>query len=114
MDHPIYRIVSAKALGGYRIRVSFDDGSTRELDLEPVLHGELYGTSPGPSRLRCCGDRPGGAHACVAKRGRLRSGGPARLAPARGRNAGARSEVGSGRSVGSRTLPLHRARFACR
>ena len=49
MDHPIYRIVSAKALGGYRIRVSFDDGSARELDLEPVLHGELYGPLRDPA-----------------------------------------------------------------
>jgi hypothetical protein len=48
MDHPIYRIVSATPLGGYRIRVSFDDGSTRELDLEPVLHGELYGPLRDP------------------------------------------------------------------
>jgi hypothetical protein len=49
MDHPIYSIVSAKALGGYRIRVNFDDGSTRELDLEPVLHGELYGPLRDPA-----------------------------------------------------------------
>lgn len=71
MDHPIYRIVAAEPLGGYRIRVSFDDGSMRDLDLEPVLHGELYGPL---------------------------------------RHAGARPEVGLSRSVGRRTLPLHRVR----
>lgn len=49
MDHPIYRIVSVRFLGGYRIRVSFDDGSAREVDLEPVLHGELYGPLRDPA-----------------------------------------------------------------
>jgi len=43
MDHPIYRIVSVEPLGGYRLRVGFDDGIAREIDLEPILHGELYG-----------------------------------------------------------------------
>lgn len=42
MEHPIYRVTSVDHLGGYRLRVSFDDGLTRELDLEPVLEGELY------------------------------------------------------------------------
>ena len=49
MDHPIYRIVSVRSLGGYRIRVSFDDGSAREVDLEPVLRGELYGPLRDPA-----------------------------------------------------------------
>jgi len=43
MDHPIYRVTAAETLGDYRLRVSFDDGSTQEIDLEPVLEGELYG-----------------------------------------------------------------------
>jgi len=43
MDHPIYHIVSTEPLGGYRLRVGFDDGSIREIDFEPILHGELYG-----------------------------------------------------------------------
>jgi Protein of unknown function (DUF2442) len=42
MEHPIYRVTSVDHLGGYRLRVSFDDGVTRDLDLEPVLEGELY------------------------------------------------------------------------
>lgn len=42
MEHPIYRVTSVNHLGGYRLRVSFDDGLTRDLDLEPVLEGELY------------------------------------------------------------------------
>lgn len=42
MEHPIYRVTSVDHLGGYRLRVSFDDGVTRDLDLEPVLEGDLY------------------------------------------------------------------------
>ncbi|HEY6319952.1 MAG TPA: DUF2442 domain-containing protein [Thermoanaerobaculia bacterium] len=42
MEHPIYRVTSVDHLGGYRLRISFDDGLTRDLDLEPVLEGELY------------------------------------------------------------------------
>ena len=43
MEHPIYRVTSVEPLGDYRLRIGFDDGSTREIDLEPVLEGELYG-----------------------------------------------------------------------
>lgn len=43
MKHPIHRVTSVKLLGDYRIRVGFDDGSVREIDLEPVLEGEIYG-----------------------------------------------------------------------
>jgi Protein of unknown function (DUF2442) len=43
MQHPIYRVTSVEHLGGYRLRVGFDDGSSREIDLDPVLEGEMYG-----------------------------------------------------------------------
>jgi hypothetical protein len=42
MTHPIYRVISVDHLGSYRLRVSFDDGVTRELDLGPMLEGELF------------------------------------------------------------------------
>ena len=58
MDHPIYRIVSAEFLGGYRIRVGFDDGSAREIDLEPLLHGELYGPLREPALFAAVGIDP--------------------------------------------------------
>ena len=41
--HPIYRITSLKALPDYRLEVGFDDGFRREINLEPVLEGALYG-----------------------------------------------------------------------
>ena len=45
--HGIYRVVSVDILGGYCLRVGFDDGSAQAIDLEPILEGELY----GPLRL---------------------------------------------------------------
>lgn len=43
MAHPIHRVTSVELLGGYRLRIGFDDGSSREIDFEPILEGELYG-----------------------------------------------------------------------
>jgi Protein of unknown function (DUF2442) len=43
MEHPIHRVTGVEVLGGYRLRVAFDDGLQREVDLEEVLEGELYG-----------------------------------------------------------------------
>lgn len=43
MRHPIYRVITVEVLEGYALRVGFDDGIQREIDLEPVLAGEIYG-----------------------------------------------------------------------
>ena len=48
MDHPIYRVTSVRLLGGYRLEVGFDDGRATEIDLEPVLEGEVYGPLRDP------------------------------------------------------------------
>ena len=48
MIHAIHRIVSAEVTGAYRLRVRFDDGTSREIDLEPILEGELYGPLRDP------------------------------------------------------------------
>lgn len=48
MKHPICRVVSVDALGGYCLRVGFDDGSVQLIDLEPILEGELYGSLRDP------------------------------------------------------------------
>lgn len=42
MDHPIYRVTAIDLMGGYKLRISFDDDSIREVDLEPILAGEIY------------------------------------------------------------------------
>jgi len=49
MDHPIYRVTSVDALADYRLWVSFDDGTTQLINLEPVLEGELYGPLRDPA-----------------------------------------------------------------
>ena len=49
MVHPIYRVTAVEHLGGFRLRLSFDDGSTREIDLEQVLEGEVYGPLRNPA-----------------------------------------------------------------
>ncbi len=43
MEHPIHRVKGVEVLEGYRLRVTFDDGLQREIDLEEILEGELYG-----------------------------------------------------------------------
>lgn len=48
MAHPIHRITSVEALEGYRLRIGFDDGSSRDIDFEPILEGELYGPLRDP------------------------------------------------------------------
>jgi hypothetical protein len=47
--HPIYRVTSVELLGGYRLRVGFDDQSAREIDLAAVLEGEIYGPLSDPA-----------------------------------------------------------------
>jgi Protein of unknown function (DUF2442) len=48
MAHPIHRVASVELIGTYELRVGFDDGISREINLEPVLEGELYGALRDP------------------------------------------------------------------
>jgi hypothetical protein len=43
MIHPIYRAVACRPLALYKLELTFNDGESRVVDLEPVLAGELYG-----------------------------------------------------------------------
>jgi len=36
------RIQSAKPLNGFLVSLEFTDGTTREIDLEPYLHGPIF------------------------------------------------------------------------
>ena len=47
MNHPIYRITSCEQIAPYSLRLRFDDGLVRTVDLEPILEGELYGPLEG-------------------------------------------------------------------
>ena len=43
MKHPIHRVTTVEVLEGFALRVGFDDGTQQEIDLEPILAGEIYG-----------------------------------------------------------------------
>lgn len=43
MAHSIYRVVSFKIIAPYTLKIKFDDCTTRTINFEPVLAGELYG-----------------------------------------------------------------------
>ncbi len=43
MYHPIYKITSIDILNKYCIAIKFSDGARKEIDLEPILIGEMYG-----------------------------------------------------------------------
>lgn len=42
MHHPIHRVTSVTHLGSYMLHLTFEDGTSRDVDLEPVLRGGLY------------------------------------------------------------------------
>lgn len=48
MAHRIHRVTSVKVIGPHELRVGFEDGTSQEIDLEPVLEGELYGPLRDP------------------------------------------------------------------
>lgn len=49
MNHPLYRIISVECLPPYSLRLQFNDGLMRTINLEPVLEGELYGPLRDPA-----------------------------------------------------------------
>ena len=52
MAHPLHHIVAFDLAGDYRLKVRFDDGVERFIDLEPILWGELYGPLRDPAMFR--------------------------------------------------------------
>ena len=52
MTHPTYRVVAVEALGEHSLRVTFDDGLPRVIDLTPVLAGDLFGPLRDPVLFR--------------------------------------------------------------
>src|SRR5688500_5643898 len=49
MIHLISRIVSVESVGGYSLRIRFDDGLERVIDFEPILEGEIFGPLRDPA-----------------------------------------------------------------
>lgn len=41
--HPIHRVTGFAIVAPYTLSVTFQDGTTQVIDLEPMLRGELYG-----------------------------------------------------------------------
>lgn len=50
-ETPLHRIVSFEHLGIYELRLRFDDGREQVIDLEPFLHGPLFGELRDPARF---------------------------------------------------------------
>lgn len=48
MEHSIYRVLRFKVVGDYGLQVEFEDGVERNIDLEPVLEGEIFGPLKDP------------------------------------------------------------------
>jgi hypothetical protein len=42
MSHAIHRVTGVRVVGPYVLDVDFSDGTTQEIDFEPVLAGEIY------------------------------------------------------------------------
>jgi len=51
MKHPLHRVESFESLGQYVLRVNFADGTSRIIDFEPVLEGELYAPLRDPEEF---------------------------------------------------------------
>ena len=45
----MYRITSVEPIAPYTLRLRFDDGFARTINLEPVLEGELFGPLRDPA-----------------------------------------------------------------
>ena len=43
MIHPIYKVTDFNIVAPHRLHVSFDDGTTQDIDFRPILTGELFG-----------------------------------------------------------------------
>ena len=41
-NEKMVRVRSVEPLDGFRVRLGFTDGSSREIDLEPYLHGPVF------------------------------------------------------------------------
>jgi hypothetical protein len=51
MQHPIHRVTSFQQTAPYTLRVEFDDGLSRVIDCDSILHGELFGPLREPSEF---------------------------------------------------------------
>lgn len=52
MPHPLPQIKSAIPIAGYTLHIVFADNTEKIIDLEPILHGPLYGPLRNPKLFR--------------------------------------------------------------
>lgn len=52
MKHPIHRVQSFEQTAPYTLRVHFEDGVSRLIDFEPILHGELFSPLRDPEEFK--------------------------------------------------------------
>ncbi len=52
MTHKIYRITSVSVVGPYSLHLGFNDGTSKTVNLEPILVGELYEPLRDPELFR--------------------------------------------------------------
>ena len=48
MQHPIHRVTAVEQTGPYTLHITFADGTSRAIDFEPILRGELFGPLRDP------------------------------------------------------------------
>ncbi len=47
--HEFHRILRATVVPPYGLTLEFEDGAVREIDLEPILYGEVFGPLRDPA-----------------------------------------------------------------
>ena len=47
--HEFHRIKKAAVVPPYGLKLEFEDGTVRDVDLEPILHGEMFGPLRDPA-----------------------------------------------------------------
>ena len=50
----ILRICEARVCGPQSLRLSFSDGTTKQVDVSSLLDGPIFETAPGPGIFRTC------------------------------------------------------------
>jgi len=51
MKHPIHRVTSFEQTAPYTLQLEFEDGLSRVINFEPILHGELFGPLRDPAEF---------------------------------------------------------------
>lgn len=51
MQHAIHRVTGCKQTAPYTLRLRFEDGVSRTINFEPILHGELFGPLRDPEEF---------------------------------------------------------------